>query len=77
MVSIDYVKRIDYTSCKQQFDQFCRHIFEKIFVNMNTGPDEILQFDPDASTFKLLLCLLTGKAVILLILIVSLNICRR
>ncbi|CAF1053030.1 unnamed protein product [Adineta ricciae] len=59
IVSIDYVKRIDYVSCKQQFDQFCRYIFEKIFVDMNTGPDEILQFDPDASTFKLLLCLLT------------------
>ncbi|UJR36872.1 hypothetical protein I4U23_029585 [Adineta vaga] len=60
IVKVEYVEPINYNKYKDQFEKFCRYIFEEDFTDMNTGPEAILKFDIESSPFKLLPCLLTN-----------------
>jgi hypothetical protein len=60
-VEISYLKRIDFKQYEDQLKAFCRYLFEDVFDDMITGPESILKFDMEYSTFKLLPCLLNSK----------------
>ncbi|CAF3595254.1 unnamed protein product [Rotaria sordida] len=68
-INIMFRKQINYFENKNLFEQFSRHIFENIFDNA------MLEFNIRASSFKLLICLLTNSNEIDFIRM--LNICHR
>ncbi|CAF1053013.1 unnamed protein product [Adineta ricciae] len=54
MIKVIFQKEIRYLENRHLFERFCRHIFENVF------DFTMFEFNINASTFKLLPCLLTG-----------------
>ncbi|CAF3332479.1 unnamed protein product [Rotaria sp. Silwood2] len=62
-VHITYVKTIEYQKYKNEFDSFCKYLFEHVFDGIIKGSQSTLNFNIERSSFKLLPCLLKSKTL--------------